>query len=62
MELLSRLELPNLLITNEVLYLLSYSSIPILIMVLYFAAHVNHIAAVYTEFTDCEPCISATNN
>ena len=36
MELLSRLELPNLFITNEVLYLLSYSSIPILIMVLYF--------------------------
>ena len=27
MELLSRLELPNLFITNEVLYLLSYSSI-----------------------------------
>ena len=26
MELLSRLELPNLLITNEVLYRLSYSS------------------------------------
>ena len=28
MELLSRLELPNLLITNEVLYRLSYSSTP----------------------------------
>ena len=27
MELLSRLELPNLFITNEVLYLLSYASI-----------------------------------
>ena len=27
MELLSRLELPNLFITNEVLYLLSYISV-----------------------------------
>ncbi len=47
MELLSRLELPNLFITNEVLYRLSYSSTPIFIMVLYFAACVNRIAALF---------------
>lgn len=41
MELLSRLELPNLFITNEVLYRLSYSSTPIYIMVLYFKDSVN---------------------
>lgn len=41
MELLSRLELPNLLITNEVLYRLSYSSTSILSIVLYFAFSVN---------------------
>ncbi len=41
MELLSRLELPNLFITNEVLYRLSYSSMPIKSMVLYFKPCVN---------------------
>ena len=45
MELLSRLELPNLLITNEVLYRLSYSSTPILFIVLYFTFRVNIITA-----------------
>ena len=41
MELLSRLELPNLFITNEVLYLLSYSSTPVIVIVLYFNFDVN---------------------
>ena len=50
MELLSRLELPNLFITNEVLYRLSYSSTPIFIMVLYFRDHVNKITRLYDDF------------
>ena len=51
MELLSRLELPNLFITNEVLYRLSYSSTPIFIMVLYFRDHVNKITRLYDDFS-----------
>ena len=41
LELLSRLELPNLFITNEVLYRLSYSSISIMVIILYFVCYVN---------------------
>lgn len=40
-ELVMRIELMNLFITNEVLYRLSYSSTPIYIMVLYFKDSVN---------------------
>ena len=48
MELLSRLELPNLFITNEVLYRLSYSSTPIIPMVLYFILAVNQYYARFS--------------
>ena len=41
MELLSRLELPNLFLTKEVLYQLSYNSTLDLLMVLYLYANVN---------------------
>jgi hypothetical protein len=38
---LSRLELPNLFLTKEVLYLLSYNSALTTVMILYFNSAVN---------------------